>query len=229
MTTTPKLRNNTFASNSTTEEGGAGGTVRVLKSSAGLTLDARLLNNAFVGDVRAISYLTSATNMPALDVRNDSFFGQSAGPTTQHTTVTQLNAETWASGNIAADPGIANPSISPRIPPGSPVAGLALGAEAPAHDFFGLPRPSASGFAIGASEPHEACESPQTLELTGQTLSGEAVYQACFEILTGPDLDVSSAADVTLRAGERVVLRSGTSVASGATLVIVIDPTIAVF
>ena len=229
MTITPTLRNNTFADNVTTEEAGAGGTIRILESSAGLALDALLLNNAFVGDVRGISYLTSASSLPTLDVRNDSFSGQSAGVTTLHTTVAQLNAESWASGNIAADPGIADPTVSPRISPGSPVAGQALGAEAPEDDFFGLPRPSPSGFAVGASEPREPCESPQTLELKEETLTAEEVFEACREIITGPDLEIASPGKITLRAGERVALGNGTRVGAGATLVVTIVPALAVY
>jgi glucose/arabinose dehydrogenase len=71
------------------------------------------------------------------------------------------------------------------------------------------------------------CPGPDTLELTDLLLDGQATFLACREILTGPDLQIVAPGQVRLVAGERVVMRDGTSVGAGATLEVEIDPSLA--
>lgn len=49
-------------------------------------------------------------------------------------------------------------------------------------------------------------------------------HQACLTIEGGPDLRIEAFADVTLTAGEKIVLKNGLSVLSDATLILKIDP-----
>ncbi len=57
------------------------------------------------------------------------------------------------------------------------------------------------------------------LELTGQTVSGAASWQAC-GILAGPAFEITATGSVTLRASTSVVLRNGFTVRAGGTLTV---------
>jgi hypothetical protein len=67
--------------------------------------------------------------------------------------------------------------------------------------------------------------------LTGEDIDSTVTYEACDTLTVGPDVHLLAPADqapanVTLRAGDEVILRDGFSVASGAKLIVVIDPSI---
>jgi hypothetical protein len=70
------------------------------------------------------------------------------------------------------------------------------------------------------------------LVLTDLAISGHEVFVACASILTGDtgspstddDFRLLASADVVLQAGESVAFGNGTTVASGASLTVVIDP-----
>jgi hypothetical protein len=68
-------------------------------------------------------------------------------------------------------------------------------------------------------------------ELTSEDIDSTVTYEACDTLTVGPDVHLlapagQTPANVTLRAGDEVILRDGFSVASGAKLVVVIDPSI---
>jgi uncharacterized repeat protein (TIGR01451 family) len=63
-----------------------------------------------------------------------------------------------------------------------------------------------------------------TLDLAMETISSTEVFEACTEISAGDSFEIVSPGDVTLRAGQRVILRDGFSVGSGARLQVIIDP-----
>jgi hypothetical protein len=64
------------------------------------------------------------------------------------------------------------------------------------------------------------------LILDNQTISTTVVHESCGLIFAGPSLAVLSPGQLTLRAAQRVVLRNGFSVASGARLTVALDPTL---
>ena len=70
------------------------------------------------------------------------------------------------------------------------------------------------------------CAGSVDLVLENQTLASAATFEACHSIVAGPKLALTADADVTLRAGHSVVLRSGFSMASGAMLRVEIDPSL---
>jgi len=57
-----------------------------------------------------------------------------------------------------------------------------------------------------------------------QTISSTEVFEACNELSAGDSFYIVSPGDVTLRAGQRVILRDGFSVGGGARLQVIIDP-----
>jgi hypothetical protein len=64
----------------------------------------------------------------------------------------------------------------------------------------------------------------QSLVLENQVLNASQVFEACEEILVGPNLQIVFPANIELRAGKRVVLFDDTMVGTGAALKISIDP-----
>jgi hypothetical protein len=56
------------------------------------------------------------------------------------------------------------------------------------------------------------------LELQNQSIASTQTYEACDTIFAGPNLTIEPSGNVTLHAGQRVVLRSGFRIRSGATL-----------
>lgn len=66
-----------------------------------------------------------------------------------------------------------------------------------------------------------------SLVLENQTVTGTELFEACRTITAGPDFTVGSTGDVTFRAGEKIILRDGFSVASGGSFVAGIDPSLA--
>jgi hypothetical protein len=67
------------------------------------------------------------------------------------------------------------------------------------------------------------CAEPD-LALTDVTVEGPREEERCHAIAAGPGVVVTPAGSLTLRAGKRVVLRDGFSVAAGGRLSVVIDP-----
>ena len=53
---------------------------------------------------------------------------------------------------------------------------------------------------------------------------GDEIVERCRNIVLGPAYTVGDGGDLTLRAGNRVVLRDGTVVADGGVVAIEIDP-----
>ena len=68
------------------------------------------------------------------------------------------------------------------------------------------------------------CGLSDSMVLEKMTVDATHLFEACTEIAAGNDLDLTSTADVTLRAGESVVLINGFSLEPGASLVVEIDP-----
>lgn len=64
------------------------------------------------------------------------------------------------------------------------------------------------------------------LDLEEQEIVGTQFFRACDTINAGPSFVVQGAADLTFRAGQRIVLESGFSVESGASFVAEIDPSL---
>ncbi len=62
------------------------------------------------------------------------------------------------------------------------------------------------------------CASDVDLDLTSTTVTGTETHRACDTLTAGPDVTVADGGDLTLRAGTRIVLRDGFSVASGGRL-----------
>jgi hypothetical protein len=60
--------------------------------------------------------------------------------------------------------------------------------------------------------------------LSGDAVMGDEIVEHCRNIVLGPDFVVGSGGDLTLRAGNRVALASGTTVATGGERTIEIDP-----
>lgn len=65
-----------------------------------------------------------------------------------------------------------------------------------------------------------------TLDLGAQTVNGTETFEACDTVSAGDGFEVGAAGDVTFRAGNRVVLRDGFSVASGGRFRALVDPTL---
>ena len=70
------------------------------------------------------------------------------------------------------------------------------------------------------------CADPD-FELTGVTVDGVRQEERCDAIAAGPGVVVEGGGNLALRAGRRVVLRDGFSVAAGGRLVVEIDPALA--
>ncbi len=83
---------------------------------------------------------------------------------------------------------------------------------------------SASVYAV--FEPEGTCGLCDSLTLEQVTIDDSHVFEACTTITAGNDLEIEGTADVTLRAGEAVVLTNGFSVESGASLTVDVDPSI---
>ncbi|MGB6363233.1 MAG: RHS repeat-associated core domain-containing protein [Thermoanaerobaculia bacterium] len=66
----------------------------------------------------------------------------------------------------------------------------------------------------------------QDLLLAGQTLTGTETLETCGEIVAGNSLTIAGGADITFRAGDRIVLDNGFTVEAGAVFRAEIDPTI---
>jgi hypothetical protein len=73
-------------------------------------------------------------------------------------------------------------------------------------------------------EPEGGCGLSDSMVLEGMTIDGTHLFEACTTITAGNGLDVTGTADVTLRAGQSVVLTNGFSLAVGASLTVDIDP-----
>jgi hypothetical protein len=69
-----------------------------------------------------------------------------------------------------------------------------------------------------------SCGHPCEVILDYHNISGVEDHKACLTLEGGPDLRIEAFADVTLTAGEKIVLKNGFSVLSSATLILRIDP-----
>ena len=67
------------------------------------------------------------------------------------------------------------------------------------------------------------CGGPNDLVLEGQTIDDTQTFIGCISVTAGNGFMVGTSGDVTLRAGQQVVLTSGFSVATGGRLVIDVD------
>jgi hypothetical protein len=75
-------------------------------------------------------------------------------------------------------------------------------------------------------QPLPACLSAATVELTGQQVDSVAIFEACDTLSAGQGFEVAGSGDATFRAGRRVVLGDGFSVAHGARFRALIDPSL---
>ena len=66
----------------------------------------------------------------------------------------------------------------------------------------------------------------EDLLLEGEILTGTETFETCGEIVTGNGLTIAAGAEVTFRAGDRIVLDNGFSVEDGASIRAEIDPSI---
>jgi hypothetical protein len=65
---------------------------------------------------------------------------------------------------------------------------------------------------------------PDNLLLENQTVSGIETFEACQTITTGPNFEIVSPAEVSLRAGIQVILGNGTTIGEDVVVTIEIDP-----
>jgi hypothetical protein len=70
------------------------------------------------------------------------------------------------------------------------------------------------------------CSAPDDLELANDTVTTSVTYEACNSISAGTAYVVDAPGELTLRAGNRIVLEKGFSVLGGGTLVLEIDRTL---
>ncbi|MGB6361583.1 MAG: hypothetical protein WBG64_02830, partial [Thermoanaerobaculia bacterium] len=63
-------------------------------------------------------------------------------------------------------------------------------------------------------------------DLTNLVISSTVTFEACDTLTAGAGVQLLAPADVTLRAGDEVILRHGFSLGTGARLTVVIDPSI---
>jgi plastocyanin len=68
------------------------------------------------------------------------------------------------------------------------------------------------------------CPIDEHLVLEDQTVVGTEIYEACFTITAGPNFVVSATGDLTLRAGQQIILRDGFAVDAGGVFTAEIDP-----
>jgi outer membrane protein assembly factor BamB len=73
-------------------------------------------------------------------------------------------------------------------------------------------------------EPEGGCGLSESMVLEGMTIDDTHLFEACTTITAGNGLDVTGTADVTLRAGQSVVLTNGFALEAGASLTVDIDP-----
>jgi RHS repeat-associated protein len=66
----------------------------------------------------------------------------------------------------------------------------------------------------------------EDLLLEGETLTGTETLEVCGEIVAGNSVTIAAGADITFRAGDRIVLGNGFSVEEGAVFRAEVDPTI---
>jgi RHS repeat-associated protein len=99
-------------------------------------------------------------------------------------------------------------------------AGIALSTTPPGHTWTYTT--DAVGNVLGVAEIRPCGGSP--LVLTDQTVDTTETFESCASIEAGPGFSIVDPGDVTLRATERVVLKDGFSVGSGARLTVSIEP-----
>jgi hypothetical protein len=113
-------------------------------------------------------------------------------------------------------------TLSASASPGSVFAGWVGGGCSGTGDCEVTVNESTSVNAI--FEPEGTCGLCDSLALEQMTIEDTHVFEACTTITAGNELEVVGTADVTLRAGEAVVLTDGFSLEPGAFLVVHIDP-----
>jgi hypothetical protein len=64
------------------------------------------------------------------------------------------------------------------------------------------------------------------VDLSAQTVNTAETFEACDTIAAGDGFEVGPSGDVTFRAGRRIVLRDGFSVAAGGSFTAAVDPTL---
>jgi hypothetical protein len=68
------------------------------------------------------------------------------------------------------------------------------------------------------------CSIDINLDIDNQILSSYQFFEACDTITAGPSMTITSTGDITLRAGNRIVLKNGFKVTDGGRLEIAVDP-----
>jgi hypothetical protein len=105
---------------------------------------------------------------------------------------------------------------------------MALLGPCPTTDQRGVDRPEdgdLSGTAecdVGAVE-YVPCQLDPSLTLSDQTVNSTETYEACNEIWLGPNLYIAMPANVTFRAGERVVFDNEVEILEGTSCTVIID------
>jgi hypothetical protein len=69
-----------------------------------------------------------------------------------------------------------------------------------------------------------ACPYSTTLDLANETVTTTETRGACDTVTVGPNFAVNAPGDLTIEAGNMVVLKNGSSVGAGAKLTVVLDP-----
>jgi len=103
-----------------------------------------------------------------------------------------------------------------------------LGCDAVVADPVAVPTgASVPGIDFALTRGGTCDEASDDLTLTGRSFGATAVFEACSSITANSGIEVTPSGELTLRAGERVVLGDGFSVASGGTFRAEIAPELA--
>jgi CSLREA domain-containing protein len=125
------------------------------------------------------------------------------------------------------------PTLTHAPSPPSAAIDKALPGPCPATDQRGIDRPEdgdQSGTAecdVGAVE-YVPCQLEPSITLSDQTVTSTVTFEACNEIWVGPNFYVALPADVTLRAGNRIVFDNEVEILEGTSCTVIIDPLLSV-
>ncbi|MGB5813779.1 MAG: LamG domain-containing protein, partial [Thermoanaerobaculia bacterium] len=145
-----------------------------------------------------------------------------------HTLLVELSGE--GSGSVTS------------VPPGSIDCGSDCEEELPVESEIGLTTTADPGSSLAAWDGDPDCRDGaltmygdricrarfclEIRDLTSLVISSTVTYEACDTLTAGDGVQLLAPADVTLRAGDEVILRHGFSLGAGAKLTVVIDPSI---
>ena len=109
----------------------------------------------------------------------------------------------------------------------SPGAGTSISNTATVLPPLAILDPSLGDNSATDADPVvSACGFPNAQVLENLTIDSAQVFTACTSITAGPGFHVVAGGDVTLRAGQSVALTSDSSVGTGGSLVVEIDPSL---